>query len=809
MKLTILVLFLGFNTSIASDCVDCIYGLEGFPKVESLAEAACTDCGCYTRTHEETIKSLAPERATLVRKNLSGLIKGNIDSAVFKLAELDKFAKNTANAVAVPECSLGQIKTRISACAGEASPEKLKSLFGHESVDGFLAEIGQKFASIEGGQNASSSCLTSAQQAEMKSMLALKTSTDAFFGEIRNKKDAIKLRLDAGEKFIDIIKDGEFSVLADIVASLSNHPLAMPVLIENDAIKHLITNVDEFSSKQGKGIDFFTKDVYTLFPSAVKTANSTIKETMKVTCAKFVDSVSDIACAGDSIALINDKNIAEKILSYYPDDHKNGYDSMFVMDKSDADPIESSYVDHIYWCAADFCLKNKNAPSCSSLKYNFKVNSAVANVAFESHSFDLFNQSVPTFDTESLCKLASCSGSQDQMNACYEGVREELGEDADSILISFDRATRNFRASSSQGQSADQNSSAPLFTSTPFVRSEFATSFLGEYSGESSTPSRQSVTVTSSTGPDSASNNNRRTVSNHNTSSSNVGVSTTTGTTAPVVTASQAFSQFMDQRFSEIARSPATSTFASQTRRNSTTVASNGASGVERQALRSLNRASETIDELRDSYRQSAFDRMERLFEQAKRQTNTQPSPTVAVNTNTSNSSGFSNSRSSRVTANTNPQGAAPALPGAPVVNNGAGVATDSSQVQQNAVQGGAASSGARSVASTPSQQPRVTTQNGQPTLNVSLGELPRVTEAVVENDGVDTALPFQLAVKVDDKVYMVQVRPAVLSGRKMLEPMLDQLSPTLRAEVLKSPLFQAYRAYLVRELVNGAASGL
>lgn len=799
MRFAILALLFITNVS-ANDCVDCVYGLEGFPRVESISEAACSDCACYTRTHEETLKSLLGERSNLVRKELKDLINKNIEHSIFKLAELDKLAKSTSNLDAVPNCSLNQIKTRVSQCTSEAGPEKLKELFGHESVDGFLTEIGQKFAAIEGGANSSSSCLSSAQLAEMKSMMVLKSGVDAFVSELKNHKAAIKQRLDAGEKYSDIIKLPEYQVLGDITANLSENPMAMPILIEEDAIKHIIANVDDFATNQGRGIDFFTKEAFSLFPKTKANASTTIKETMKTSCAQFIDSVSEIACAGDSIALIKNEDIANKILDYRPEEHKNGFDSMFVMDKSDADPIESSYVDHIYWCAADHCSKNKKAAACSNLSYKSSLNESIGNVVHESHAFDIFNESAPSFDTDSLCKLATCSGSQDQMNACYEGVRQELGDNADSILLSYDRATRNVRDSATQ----DSSSGTPLFTPAPFVRSEFARSFLGEFSGEPQRSAAQNVAVNSV-----GTNSQTGDFSSNNSSAGNVTMSSSGGRVnslnsgAPVVTASQAFSQFMDQRFRDIASSPAS--FSSTPRRNSTSVASNGSSRVEREALRSLNRASDTIDELRESYRQNAFDRMERLFEQAQRQNNSVTNSVANSAVNNSNSgtnfasSGSSSSRPTQV-ANNSVTGITPSS-GSTGVGAGSNAANAEGEEGQVGASNDTSSAGRSIASSSGGATARVTSQNGQPTLNVNVSELPRMSLSRVENDGVDTTKPFQLAVKVQERVYVVQVRPVVLGGRKMLEPVLDPLSTPLRAQILKSPLFREYRNYLINTI--------
>src|SRR5690606_20510292 len=186
MKLALLLFIFSSTALIANDCVDCIYGLEGFPKVESLSEAACSDCDCYTRTHEETIKSLNSERSSLIRKNLSGLIKGNIDLSIQNLAELDRLAKGIPDFNLGENCSLNQIKTNVAACSSDAGPEQLKGLFGHESIDAFLSEIGTKFSNAEGGDNSSNSCLSSSQLAHMKSLQVLGNLSTPLFAEIKN-----------------------------------------------------------------------------------------------------------------------------------------------------------------------------------------------------------------------------------------------------------------------------------------------------------------------------------------------------------------------------------------------------------------------------------------------------------------------------------------------------------------------------------------------------------------------------------------------------------------------------------------------
>lgn len=115
----------------------------------------------------------------------------------------------------------------------------------------------------------------------------------------------------------------------------------------------------------------------------------------------------------------------------------------------------------------------------------------------------------------------------------------------------------------------------------------------------------------------------------------------------------------------------------------------------------------------------------------------------------------------------------------------------------------GGANAAASAAASSASAARVVTADDGVQTLNVKASELPRITPDSVQNFGVDTNKPFNIAVKVEQETYLVQVRPAMLAGTRMLEPMLDQLTPQLRAQVLKSPLFNQYRQYLLEQLVS------
>lgn len=773
-----LILISSTSLFATDDCVDCGNMITGFPTMSSVQEASCTDCNCYTRTHDEALNELLPERATLVKSLLKNdFVKFNSE-ATKSLARLDQILKSKSSA-SFKSCSLSDIKQRVSSCAGGAPTEKhLNEVFGVDSIDTYLSSLGQSFSETEGSvTGASQSCLSAKELDQINSNRIKLNIAKPLLSRMKDVKTELKAYFDSGKKLSDLdISSKDNQVIINFIADASIDPALSAIFRDEVVLKHIIDNLDAISSNDGSILDFFTSQVYTQFPSVIEHT----KAEMDDLCGSLMKSVVDLACAGDSLAFQQNGEVSKYAFEYNPGDHASGFDSMFVNDEG-RDVLNTNYVNHIYWCAGKSCQSDKSPTVCAKVPDTKMLDETLQFITDGASIDSIKTRIAPSFDASSLCKLADCTGTQEQMNACYEGVKQELGADADGILLSYSRVQNQTTAST--------NTSEPA---VGFSRSEFAANFLGSYSPTPVEPSSPTPAPASQETAQSA------------------GATTTATTTQErparrVVTADQAFQEFMNSRFDSLADSsssytpPAVVRNSATSNSSTTSSASTGQSRREAQAIRALNQASNTIEELRDGYRQSAFDRMQRLVDQAARNTNTN-----SVATGFNGLGGASNSSASNGNTRRNINSNVAVIPSS-------GDADSESQVVAgNAISGrspaaisGGSNATVASAAGAASSARVVTADDGVQTLNVKASELPRITSDSVQNFGVDTNKPFNIAVKVEQQTYLVQVRPAMLSGTRMLEPMLDQLTPQLRAQVLKSPLFSQYRQYLLGQLVT------
>lgn len=747
-----------------ADCVDCGNEITGFPTLPSVQEATCSTCNCYTRTHDSTLNSLLPERAKLVKERLQNdIIQKNRQNSK-DLAALDAILKKTSSSN-FGACSLDLIEKSVNDCSPSA--DHLQAVFGHSSIKSYLGELAQDFGVTEGSvkQN-SQSCLSSHEIEQLNNQRAILNLTKDILSEFKSHKSELKEMLNGSANMSESNQSKLLLIFNNLLLQARLEPTLEVIFNDDQALLYIIENAETLSASDGEILDFFENEVYQKFPRLV---GETQKKVEKL-CQDIMSSVTEIACVGDGIAFMNDERVAESVFRYIPSDHEKGFDSLFVNDDG-RDSLDTNFVNHLYWCTGKSCNDNSAPKVCAKVPNITKLDPVLKAVSNEADRNRDLVALLGDFDPNSLCKLADCSGTQTQMNVCYENVKKELGPDADAILLSYSRVQNQQSTNSTQA--------------TGFDRSEFARNFLGSYepkekvSQDSSSP-RQVEAAQSSRA---------------DTSAAPAVAASASGNR--VVTANQAFQEFMNQRFDSLANS--SSTFKPERRAstsaNNTSVGTgvrvSNTSSNDRRALETLNEASETIEGLREGYRKSAFERMQRLVEQAASQNN-----------NPGNASNRTTSSSAPSVARQQEQRATAILPAAVAAN------VASANINGNTAAVGDNNNNAQAaVGRSPSSiggTARITTNaSGQQTLNVSLSELPSINSASVANEGVDTNKPFNIAVKVDDQIYMVQVRPALLSGKRMLEPMLDQLTSTLRAEVLKSPLFEDYRKYLVRELVT------
>lgn len=778
----------------ATDCVDCGNHIEGFPSISSLEQATCSDCKCYTETHAGTIDDLSKDRAAKTKEKLQASILKSNENLVQKISIFNKlqigntFIRGDDLSNTLKDCRLEKIKTNTSTCPSAKDSSHLSKVFGSDSIEGYISSIAKSFSGES--QADSKSCLTKNDLNELQMYSdVLRNGKELLENLIRNKTAVLASLSDKTTvSNWNTGVDKELVKIKDAFIELSSLSITSPILNDPKAFKFFIENSSEFLNNPSKLIDYFKKDAYVRFPSVQSTALVEINSL----CSELINNVSAMACAGDSLAYVDNPQLLANSFKYNSSDHLDGFDSMFA-DDSGLEFIESNYVTHLYKCSVDSCRDDKlNIPLCSKVKQSSTVNNVIKSIQLGEYISNTANKRLPDDIDASLCKLADCQGNQTQMNACYEGVKEELGEDADAILLSYSRVTN----------SSAQTSQQPGANYTP-TQTPFAQQFLGSYSSTpvtATTPSQSS-----SAGPIP----NDPSVGDFKSARTGISSNTNSSTGPRVVTANDAFQEFMNKRFDSLGSSassfPRTQTNTVSPTTSARVGSNESMSPSERRALDSMNRASETIDELRESYRNSALDRMEKLVQQAastsRNVTNTTPSVNTGVTSTGTNSKNQTNRNIRNPSAITTNNSNSVNIQNPPSNEN---VGSTNGNFPQEV-------SGARNVASTPNGSgasgrtiPRIQTNDqGLQTLNVNFAELPTINPAKVREEGVDTSKTFNIAVKVDQEVFLVEVRPTFVAGRRILEPMLDRLSSGLKAEVLKSPLFEEYRQYLLGHLVN------
>ncbi len=795
-RLGLSFLLISSSAYSADDCVNCGNSIEGFPTVSSVNQAACTDCNCYTETHSETISSIAPQRASSAKNKIRDAARNNNEKIVKDLAKLDQLLKKIPNTNQqsilenLKECGLDKIKEATSGCASSQNNQHIQDIFGTSSFDDYLKNLGAIFQGNTNTQE-TSSCLTSMEQEKINESRMILSKTKEVIEILKTNKQAFIQNFNADTSILSLEIDTNNKPLVnlrDILEGFLNIPSASAVLKDSTAFQYFINNVENFEAQPGKILDFFENDVIRISPNL----QTSIVAEIGLICDDVKRNVSKLACAGDSIAFANNFEFFDKSFEYKATDHIEGFDSLFA-NENGQEFIDSNYVSHLFWCAGQSCSStNFQNAVCSQVKTDQDLLDTFSAIVIGQDIDDNQNKSISSFDPNTLCKLADCQGTQAQMTACYEGVKEELGEDADSILLAYSRVTNTNPSTNSPGANY-----------TP-SQTPFAAQFLGSYSSTPAvTPTPSATQTTTVPVPNDPSGGTTTTTASSSTSSN-------TSSGNRVVTANQAFQQFMNQRFDSLASSPTSFPRTINTTDNHSTgtgvrVSSNESmTPRERRAMDSMNRASETIEELRESYRNSTFDRMQSYVERAAAINRDVVASSSQTNPSSITSSGINQNTAQR---NLNPANVVPTSSAANVTNNiPNNVATNTaSQTDADSANTNNPRS-ARNPSSTAqsNQAPRVQTNpEGLQTLNVSLDELPTISSNKVREEGVDTTRTFNIAVRVEREVYLVEVRPTFVAGRKILEPMLDQLSSSLKAEVLRSPLFEDYRQYLLGNIVT------
>lgn len=786
----------------ATDCVDCGNHIEGFPSIASLEQATCTDCKCYTETHEATIDELSKERAAKTKEKLQASILKSNESIVQKLSLFNKIQNSNSLTgsedltKSLSQCKLENIKTKTSSCSSAKDSAHLSKVFGSDTLDEYISSVAKSF--IGESESNAKSCLNKNEQNELQMYSNILSIGNELLEKLVKNKTAILATLSETTTLasLNTNENPELVQIKDKFIELSSLSITSPILNDAKAFKFFIENASEFKNHPSKLIDYFKKDAYEKFP----TVQSSALAEMNTLCSELVENVSTIACAGDSLAYVDNSQLLANSFKYNVSDHQNGFDSMFA-DDTGLDFIESNYVTHLYKCSVDSCRNEKLKISlCSKVKLSASVNKVIENIQLGEFVSNSFNKRLPDGADSSLCKLADCQGNQTQMNACYEGVKSELGEDADAILLSYSRV------SNSSGQSSTQ----PGANYTP-AQTPFAQQFLGSYSSSPASVATPSQSASAAPVPNDPSVGESSTTGSSSGNGQLSSSSSSNSSSSRVVTANQAFQQFMNQRFDSLGSSassyPKTQTTPNNAVSTGIRIGSNESmSPSERRALDSMNRASETIEELRESYRSSALDRMQSLVEQAATTSRNRTFDSTSVsNSNTASSSTVSRPRTNSSTQNPNvaqTNNVSPQSIPTNTTDQTIGGINSNGQNQTTNGRGVASTQGA--AGSTSTSTPRIETNNqGQQTLNVNFTELPTINPAKVREEGVDTTKNFNIAVRIDRDVFLVEVRPTFVAGRRILEPMLDNLSSGLKAEVLKSPLFEEYRQYLLGNLVN------
>lgn len=776
----LLIAPLFFSAQLAFASVPC--DVELTPSINGLEQVSCTDCNCVVSAHAESIKELQKERAKTIKKNLAPILGFNLQNAlnslkdssvILSLSNSDKLLDKAT----LSSCALDQI-SKIS-CAGAKNKSHLESLFGVSSINEVVNNLKKEFSSDDESVNA---CFSSAESKLIQTSSNVIANFSNLLEKLKGKEEKIASQIKEGKTLIEVLKEDGASFELSIIGKMVQNPVFKSILYNKNSLLELLKESQKFLS------DPKELSNYIMFKAGKSLDQKLLNASVKQSCDELMKTVKTAICADDRVAQ-----------SYYPDEsspaptlndltgfdpsiHDPSYDAEMaeMMDGDDKPLVESSYVGHLFWCSAKTCASKEKSDDCHKQVLSAEENQTFAGLLADTNvNREQANRRNEYRDNmKHLCSLAECKNKpQAEQLACVDKAKEAMGDSAGTSIAALDFMT-NLETSQGSDYVPYTQLMANLEQSSLLEQAILGSKNTSTKSNESNVATApsdaNSQTVAKATRTSNDSPNPSAIASRIQSQSRQSATRPNSANDSKPSFSDRAFADFM----SRIPK-PAVSVGEPEAK-PATTEATNSA----------LAKASESIEKLRESYRKSALDRMDQMYDQIIKAGN----------------------NSAQASNNIIPQGVSVASNQVRASDAGQGDFNQQQQVdaQNKQLAQGFASAGARTQSAavngrgTAAVKPaRVTTQNGQSVLNVGVDELPTISEQAVEGDGIDTAKPFQLAVKVAKDVFFVQVRPTVLNGRKMLEPMLDGLSPSLRAEVLKSPLFADYRKYLLKELVS------
>lgn len=791
MKLkTLLVSSFLSSTSFASFCP----APELIPVIESLKDISCTECRCVAGAFGSTVTALQSERARSIKPKLKISLDTTIVSAMNAMVDADRIlmmsgGQGSLNTKTLENCNLDRIASEAS-CPGASNSKHLKELFNTDSIASVVANMKANFHTA--GDIKAPACMTKEEGMIVSTASSVVASFEPLLKGVKDKKNDILAKLKSGKNIFEALSQSGLDTYANDVLSLADNPVFRSFLFDKTIANDLITNIDTYVADSSALIRYVMQE------AGNKVDGNLLNESLQMSCNNLIETVKTAICAEDRIAQsyypdperpspsLND------LTAYDPTMHDPSYDAEMasMMDDPNVSLVEGSYAGHLYWCSAKECSQKDDSDSCHQQALSKKENKVFSDLVAHTAFAELSNQKRNSFNSglSNVCSLAGCSKKPEkEQAACIETEQKKMGEIAGPSVAAI-----KYISSLSQPNSNNE----PGVNYKPYSQlledlknpSPLAKAFVGEQPSEilASNTVAPNVTGEANTGVIEDGEVTALNPAQNNKTSGNGKVSGTNNkrtitnkksnqTTSGYHGANNGF--FADNAFNDfMSRIPKTVTDATETKKPELT-------DREKRALEVSEDALEEMKRMQDDYRRNAFEQMGDQLRNARNNQQQYASignqPTfVAPNAN--NNQNY-NANQEQPQFAQNPQGVAPNLGGGGVQGSG-----------YNAT-------GARSPSG--NSGPRLTMQGGQPTLNVGLNELPSMDEGSVKTEGVDPNQPFKLAVTVDKEVFVVSVKPTIIGGKRILAPMLDQLSPSLRSQVLKSPLFADYRRYLMKEL--------
>ena len=744
------------------------------PELNGIEQVSCADCNCVVNAHSESIKSLQAERAATIKNNLAPILKFNIKAALGSLKDSSviltsaeanqKLQENT-----LKSCKLDQIADYD--CAGAKNKDHLNALFGVSSIKEVAENFKKEFKSDDEKANA---CFSSGEAQLLQTSSNVIGSFSKWLTHLKEHKVGIESALKQGKTVADFLKEQDLTFERKLTQELTENPLFNSIVYDNEIMLEMLTKSESFLEDPKKLSKFV------IFDAGKKINEKLLNESITNSCSSLMNTVKTAICADDRVAQ-----------SYYPDGetpaptlndltgfdpnmHDPSYDAEMaeMMDDSSKSIVESSYVGHLFWCSAKTCATKEKSDSCHKQALSSEENETFANLmsGFTTNSEQVNRSDFYRKNLSKLCTLADCRTKPEaEQNACVEQATEAMGESAGVSIAALDFMSNIEQRSQADGYVPYTQLMANLEKSSLLEKA-----ILGTDSESETSSSSQTETVSNDPVVTQPSRDNAGVSQTANATTSSRAVAPTTGR-AQRAAPRESRPSFVNDAFRDfMSRIP---------KPEVNTASTNEVAAVREQAQRSLNNASESIEQIRESYRQTSFDRLNDIYSKIASNSATQ-GPQVASDVPTSTSFAAANSIGPNNIVN-------------PAVNETVAQNTNAPSANSNRnISSAQASTGG---AATAASVPRVSARAGETVLTVDVSELPTISSSNVEADGVDLSLPFQLAVRVAQDVFYIPVRPTVVDGRKILEPLLDQVDPNMRAQVLRSPLFEDYRKYLLR----------